>query len=190
MVRTGVAVLLFTSLGSWAGYGLAAAGAEQFPGADTEISAALFQVSPGHLSLTRDLVPQLVFNKQPMEQPPIERLQQGLDTAWLDYLHRSAPIAPLAVVPTPVVEEPVAVTAVPVISEPYPDPYLIQHHDAPLPLATNEAGMAALSIIPDSVPDPGPLGFLGLGLIALALVRKRRRNKNGRLIGNNPAFGV
>ena len=151
MVRTGLYNLLL-ACGSWL-FMLSAAQASVASSID--IRSANFTISEHPLQITEGLI----------HASQSQALPSASANTWLDLRHNSIRLSPV-----------MGFTGKPIVPArrvPFQTEVIEVFPGATAMVAT--AQQAALPAAGDSVPDPAPLGFLGLGLIALALARRRRR---------------
>ena len=112
-----------------------------------DIDTASFTISAKDLQITRDLIP----------LPP--------NSAWLELRRNSFRLSPIM----GFAGKPIA-TARRVSFKIDP-----RHPSLALPKASPPPTTQKAALPVSSVPDPAPLGFLGLGLIALGLARRRKK---------------
>lgn len=143
-----------------------------------DLYATLFEVSPRDLVITRDIVLQFQVDDTGLEHGVTGLKVDGPDANWLSNLQQDEP-------PVQEAEPPPSIVPQDAMTPPQPQEVLVSGSEnevlvsTPTELTDGQAvGSPSESnvVIPLTAPDPGPLGFLGLGLIALALIRKRRRN--------------
>jgi MYXO-CTERM domain-containing protein len=149
MVRTGWYNLLL-ACASWL-FMLSAAQASVASSID--IRSANFTISEHPLQITEGLI----------HASQSQALPSASANTWLDLRHNSIRLSPvMGFTGKPIVPA----RRVPFQTE------VIEVFPTAMAATVQQAALTAAG---DSVPDPAPLGFLGLGLIALALARRRRR---------------
>jgi MYXO-CTERM domain-containing protein len=115
--------------------------------ANIDIDTASFTISSSDLQITRNLIP----------LPP--------DSAWFEQRRSSIRLSPIV----GFAGKPIAPARR--VSYDLEPPQSLALPNAKSPQAIDQQ----VALPASSVPDPAPLGFLGLGLIALGLARRRKR---------------